>query len=328
MSTGCDLSQLPQETPESTDNDVVGAYELDPMNWSEIQAPVSPPSSTAPDHCITAVFSERERYNQGLPSMERQSIEKHNIGDESDMSDSATTCASYLSICSFPAAEWVSRQSGMMEFLSSARRLSKAINRGERMDRVIGPVRAPEPDLETALRYTKAYFDNCLDSIFEIVDRQVFEDRLRQHFAGGVDSRSAKDWYAMRNAVYASGCRYLISEARSPEAFSQSRAKSWEYLENALSVHTDLLYGSSGLVGIQALLLMAFHAEALGTPALEFMLMSSATRLAQSRGLHLRDCSQMPEVEQISRQLLWWTIYSYEKHLCYRSGVPSEVTQV
>jgi hypothetical protein len=65
----------------------------------------------------------------------------------------------------------------------------------------------------------------------------------------------------MRNTIYASGCRYVISEARSPEAFSESRAQSWKYLENALSVHTELLYGPTSLDCIQALLLMVSQSD-------------------------------------------------------------------
>ncbi|ETS87776.1 hypothetical protein PFICI_01604 [Pestalotiopsis fici W106-1] len=238
-----------------------------------------------------------------------------------------TTCPSYLSICTFPAVEWVSQQSGMSDFLVSVRQLSTAINREKRLDKLIDPVRAPDPDLDTALRWTNAYFDHCLDPIFEYVNRSDFEARLRNHFTHGEGPSRNNGWYAMRNTIYASGCRYVICEARSPEAFSESRTQSWKYLENALSVHTELLYGPTSLDSIQALLLMAFHAEALGTPALEFTLLSNATRLAQSRGLHLRTPSGtcVPSEDDSTRQALWWSLYSYEKHLAYRSGIPSSI---
>lgn len=41
-------------------------------------------------------------------------------------------------------------------------------------------------------------------------------------------------------------------------------------------------------MAVQALLLMAFYSKALGSPALEYILVSSATRLTQSKGMHLR----------------------------------------
>lgn len=75
--------------------------------------------------------------------------------------------------------------------------------------------------------------------------------------------------------------------------------------------------------------LKAFYAEALGSPALEYMLVSNATRLAQSKGLHL-DCpeaSKPQSGEALSRQWLWWVLYAYEKHVAYRSGRPSVSAQ-
>ncbi|KAH7126494.1 fungal-specific transcription factor domain-containing protein [Dactylonectria estremocensis] len=267
-----------------------------------LHMPVSPPSTAAPDDCGPDTTAEQENSDpQGCPS--------------------------YLSICTFPAAEWISRQVGKPEFLASARRLSKEVMKGERLERVISPERAPEPDKETALKWTKAYFDSCLDSVFETTDRHEFERRLDVHFKGDANSTSNKSWYALRNIIYASGCRYSLSEASSPTAFTESRAQSWKYFENALSVHTDLLYVHTDLTSIQALVIMAFHAEALGTPALEYMLVSSATRLAQSKGLHLAPPPSLPESceEALARQSLWWTLYSYEKHLAYRSGRPSAI---
>lgn len=75
--------------------------------------------------------------------------------------------------------------------------------------------------------------------------------------------------------------------------------------------------------------LQAFYAEALGSPALEYMLVSNATRLAQSKGLHLNcpEASKPQAGEALSRQWLWWVLYAYEKHVAYRSGRPSVSAQ-
>ncbi|KAF3009192.1 hypothetical protein E8E14_006037 [Neopestalotiopsis sp. 37M] len=307
--------QLPASPPTSaTTNDRnagSGIPETDPacLEWGDTRL-IDPYLQLNP----SPVTSDRSK---------RRALEK----DSQAIDDEETTCPSYLSICTFPAVEWVSQQSGMSDFLVSVRRLSKAVNREHRLDKLIDPVRAPEPDMETAFRWTNAYFDHCLDPIFEYVNRSNFEARLRHHFTHGEEPTRNKGWYAMRNTIYASGCRYVISEARSPEAFSESRAQSWKYLENALSVHTELLYGPTSLDCIQALLLMAFHAEALGTPALEFTLLSNASRLAQSKGLHLRTLPGgcVPSEDDGTRQALWWSLYSYEKHLAYRSGIPSSI---
>lgn len=74
----------------------------------------------------------------------------------------------------------------------------------------------------------------------------------------------------------------------------------------------------------------AFYAEALGSPALEYMLVSNATRLAQSKGLHLAypEASKPQAGEALSRQWLWWVLYAYEKHVAYRSGRPSVSAQL
>ncbi|KAH7013830.1 fungal-specific transcription factor domain-containing protein [Ilyonectria destructans] len=285
---------IPANIPDLPPADTIRAQET-------LQMPVSPPSTAAPDDCASQGVDQENSDPQGCPS--------------------------YLSICTFPAAEWISRQVGKPEFVASARLLSKEVMQGERLDRVISPERAPEPDIVTASKWTKAYFDNCLDAVFEITDRREFENRLSAHFKGDPNSTSNKSWYALRNIIYASGCRFSLSEASSRTAFTESRTQSWKYFENALSVHTDLLYVNTDLTSIQALLLMGFHAEALGTPALEYMLISSATRLAQSKGLHLAPprSLQASSEELLERQSLWWTLYSYEKHLAYRSGRPSAI---
>ncbi|KAJ3547726.1 hypothetical protein NM208_g1363 [Fusarium decemcellulare] len=264
-----------------------------------------------------------------LPASPPSTIPVDNCSPQSSFTDleSNPGRGSCFSICALPAIEWISRQAGMSDFLASARRLSKAVLEGERLDRVVHPVRAPEPDLNRALELSKGYFEGCLDSIYEITDRHDFERRLRAHHGTDPASTSDKQWYALRNIIYASGCRYLLSKSSTPDAFSEARAQSWKYFENALSAHTDLLYRQTDMVSIQALVLMAFHAEAWGTPALEYMLLSSATRLAQSKGFHLAvsPSLNLSADEAIARQRLWWTLYAYEKHLAHRSGHPSAI---
>jgi hypothetical protein len=38
--------------------------------------------------------------------------------------------------------------------------------------------------------------------------------------------------------------------------FSEAQGQAWQYFENALSVHTELLYTPTGLSAVQALALM------------------------------------------------------------------------
>jgi hypothetical protein len=78
--------------------------------------------------------------------------------------------------------------------------------------------------------------------------------RLKTH----LDNSSCRDeedyaWYALRNVVYASGCRLLTFKSHGwAEAQHQSRG----YFENALAVETDLLHGTNGFQAIQALVAM------------------------------------------------------------------------
>lgn len=102
----------------------------------------------------------------------------------------------------------------------------------------------------------EAYFDGALDAIFSVISKSSFEDRLRAHFDTDPNSQADASWYALRNIVYASGCRISLSDEAGPAAFAQSRLQSWGYYENALSVHTELIYASADLDAIRALLLM------------------------------------------------------------------------
>lgn len=62
-------------------------------------------------------------------------------------------------------------------------------------------------------------------------------------------------WYALRNVVYAAGCRIYRSD--SPAAnFSEVQKEAWGYFSNALSVHSDLLLTKPTLRSVRALLAM------------------------------------------------------------------------
>jgi hypothetical protein len=88
------------------------------------------------------------------------------------------------------------------------------------------------------------------------VSKEHFELRLRHHFAQKdlVDDDPA--WYALRNTVYASGYRLSSSNMPYSNTFGEIQQKAWRYFEKALSVHTELLYGSTGLMAVQALTAM------------------------------------------------------------------------
>jgi hypothetical protein len=98
------------------------------------------------------------------------------------------------------------------------------------------------------------------DAIFGIVHRPTFESALRTHFRkDGYNSDNEVDpgWYALRNTVYAAGCRILETKsAVKGTRTSATTAQSWKYFSNALSVHTDILYYRTSLMAVQALAMM------------------------------------------------------------------------
>lgn len=102
---------------------------------------------------------------------------------------------------------------------------------------------------------SSAYFDQAFESVFDIVDRVSFETRLTAQLSGAI-SDDDPAWFALRNVVYAFGCRASIYREAVPESWGDAQRKSWQYFENALSVHTELVYFRSNISTVQALLAM------------------------------------------------------------------------
>jgi hypothetical protein len=97
-----------------------------------------------------------------------------------------------------------------------------------------------------------AYFDESVEATYQTNDRSDFEARLVRHYTGSAH-KDDPGWYALRNVVLASGRRITTFKSFSwTEA--QTKAKGW--FDNALSVETELLHGTPGLIAIQALLIM------------------------------------------------------------------------
>lgn len=98
-----------------------------------------------------------------------------------------------------------------------------------------------------------AYFENSFDASLGLVSKEHFVARLRRHFANKDVTDGDPAWYALRNTVYASGYRLSSSSLPYSNMFGEAQGQAWRYFEKALSVHTELLYGSTGLMAVQAL---------------------------------------------------------------------------
>jgi len=96
------------------------------------------------------------------------------------------------------------------------------------------------------------------------VHRPAFETRLRAQFANSSEFQDDPSWFALRNAVYASGCRVVLSKDPT-KTFNEAQAESWKFFENSLSVHTELIYTPTGLTAVQALTLMVGYSHSSAT---------------------------------------------------------------
>lgn len=98
-----------------------------------------------------------------------------------------------------------------------------------------------------------AYFDESYDAVFGLVERSDFEARLQKHLSGSIIDDPA--WYALRQTVYASGCRICLAKDAS-YSFSDVQNEAWSYFRNAMSVHTELLFTFTELLAVRALIAM------------------------------------------------------------------------
>lgn len=129
-----------------------------------------------------------------------------------------------------------------------------------------------------------AYFEDSFEALYGVVYRPEFEARLEDYFNTGDNDDSS--WYALRNVVYATGCRAYLAKQRPPN-WSDAQRRSWSYFENALSVYVDLLYTPTGLSAVRALAAMVglkgtctFIASDLVGSSRISMLKGPATRLS------------------------------------------------
>jgi hypothetical protein len=201
------------------------------------------------------------------------------------------------------------------------------INRKLKLQRKIQPESVPEPEPLTAWRYSNAYFENSFNRMFGVISRPVFEARLRSYLDQDGSSDDDPAWYALRNTVYACGCRIELSRASIATSLLEAEEKAWQFFQKALSVHTELLYLPTGLMAVEALTAMSYFVEGIGSPSLEYMLCSCAMRLAQSKGLH-REAARawnLPESELQHRNQVFWAIYILDKHISHRSGRSSVI---
>lgn len=158
-----------------------------------------------------------------------------------------------MSICSLAGISWVTERAKQPEFRATANRFTQDVARRLKLEKRLTRERKEDPGLKAALRYTRAYFEEASGAALGIVRRSCFESRLRSFYMGSTDDDDDPSWYAMRNVVFASGCRIVLSKETT---YTKAQEESWSYFENALSVHSELLCFRTSVMGVQSLTLM------------------------------------------------------------------------
>ena len=165
------------------------------------------------------------------------------------------------------------------------------------------------------------YFHTALP-IFDRVD--FMKEFGERYFPPRVsDSCSDAAWWASINVVLAFAHRFRAMHTRKPH--SEDR-EAWGYLQNALTVITELTLCPPSLLAVQALLGMAILVQATSNPGPCEVLVATAMRLAQSMGLHRQEQKKQLNMEQKAqreqRQSVFWIAYSLDKEISIRTGQP------
>lgn len=104
---------------------------------------------------------------------------------------------------------------------------------------------------------SQAYFAEAPEVAFGVVRRDLFQPTFEAHLAGSQrDGNPAV--YAIRNCILATGCRIknapIVGWAKAVEM-----AAGW--FENALSVHTELVYMPTTIIAVTALTIMVMTSK-------------------------------------------------------------------
>ncbi|KAK5095932.1 hypothetical protein LTS08_007813 [Lithohypha guttulata] len=259
------------------------------------------------------------RADQALSSQVVESYEDDGISSNESTNWEYHGPRSCLSLCSQSGIEWVETRTGRSGFRRLAQSFTADITRRLILSSGISTKRVPDLDQDTAWKYTSAYFQHALDASMGVVHQTTFESQLNAYL-DGVSNDLDTAWHALRNAIYASGCRIYLSETRS---FYEANRVAWTYFENALALYTETLLFKTSLTSVQAL--TAYYSQNFGSPCLEYMLCNNALALAVGKGLHRRPTPgwNLTTNECSHRSCLFWALYCLEKQIEKQSGRPS-----
>ncbi|PTB62166.1 hypothetical protein BBK36DRAFT_1129572 [Trichoderma citrinoviride] len=179
------------------------------------------------------------------------------------------------------------------------------------------PARQQLPTKAVALELVEDMFSNY-NRFLPLFDEEDFlgEFHLKYETSNPRDA----GWWACLNVVLSIAHRLRSIRAADP---TQDHNLAYGYVQNALSVVSELNVSDRSLSAVQALAGMACILQGTPDPEPAAMLVAAALRLAQAMNLH-RECSRpgLTESEAEKRRRVFWKVYILDKDISLRTGRP------
>ncbi|KAL6861976.1 fungal-specific transcription factor domain-containing protein [Trichoderma novae-zelandiae] len=179
------------------------------------------------------------------------------------------------------------------------------------------PARQPLPTRAVALELIEETFRNY-NRFLPLFHEEDFlrEFQLKYSTTNPGDA----GWWACLNVVLSIAHRLRAIRTVDP---TQEHILACGYVQNALSVVSELNVSDRSLSAVQALAGMACILQGTPDPAPAAMLVAAALRLAQAMNLH-RECSTpgLTESQAEKRRRVFWKVYILDKDISLRTGRP------
>ncbi|KAL6875878.1 fungal-specific transcription factor domain-containing protein [Trichoderma longibrachiatum] len=178
------------------------------------------------------------------------------------------------------------------------------------------PARQQLPAKEVALELIEDMFSNY-NRFLPLFDE---EDFMRDfHLKYETSHPRDAGWWACLNVVLSISHRLRSICAADP---TQDHILAYGYVQNALSVVSELNVSDRSLSAVQALAGMACILQGTPDPEPAAMLTAAALRLAQAMNLHREASPGLTESEAEKRRRVFWKVYILDKDISLRTGRP------
>jgi hypothetical protein len=179
------------------------------------------------------------------------------------------------------------------------------------------PVRQQLPTKAVALELIEEAFSNY-NRFLPLFDEEDFLGEFHRKYS--TSNPGDAGWWACLNVVLSIAHRLRAIRASDP---THEHILASGYVQNALSVVSELNVSDRSLSAVQALAGMACILQDTPNPEPAAMLVAAALRLAQAMNLH-RECSSpgLTEKQAEKRRRVFWKVYILDKDISLRTGRP------